>query len=366
MPTYLAPPFLETDPSVLVDALVAAFETVSGRKLYPAQVERLLMDLMAYRESLVRHAIQGAAEQNLVDFATEARLEALGRLVGVSSRIAATSATCTWHLTLPEALGADSVTPIGFQAMSPNGTTWQTTTEGIIPAGQLAVNVEAQAVAPGAADNGFAVGANFSPLTGNLAITAVTVSEGGADTETDDQLRARILLAPFGFSVAGSSGAYRFHALGAHPSIVDVAVANIGPGQVGVYPLTVTGLPSADVKGLVLAALSDETVRPLCDAVTVADPTVVPFVLEVNLTTFDTADNAVVLANVQDMARSYVKDRAEGLGRDLIGSQIIKLLSLDGVYKIELVGWADRVLTPNEWADGTTIPTIHLIGSAHG
>ena len=261
---------------------------------------------------------------------------------------------------------ADYVVPSGFQAMSPSGTAWATVADALIPAGQLSVNVDASAAVPGAADNGFAVGSVFSPLVGNLSISAVTASEGGADAETDDQLRARILLAPFGFSVAGSSGAYRFHALGAHPSIVDVAVANIGPGMVGVYPLTVTGLPSTEVKDAVTAALSDETVRPLCDAVTVSDPTLVLFALEVNLTTFDTADNAVVLANVQDMARSYVKDRAAGLGRDLIGSQVIKLLSLDGVYKVELVGWADRVLAPNEWADGTTIPTIHLIGSAHG
>ena len=364
--TTTAPPFLETDPSILVDSLVAAFESASGKTLYPAQVERLMVDVMAYREGLVRQTIQYAAEQNLVDFATGARLEALGRLLGVSSRIAATSATSTWHLTLPEALVADYVVPSGFQAMSPSGTAWATVADALIPAGQLSVNVDASAAVPGAADNGFAVGSVFSPLVGNLSISAVTASEGGADAETDDQLRARILLAPFGFSVAGSSGAYRFHALGAHPSIVDVAVANIGPGMVGVYPLTVTGLPSAEVKDAVTAALSDETVRPLCDAVTVSDPTLVLFALEVNLTTFDTADNAVVLANVQDMARSYVKDRAAGLGRDLIGSQVIKLLSLDGVYKVELVGWADRVLAPNEWADGTTIPTIHLIGSAHG
>ena len=88
--TTTAPPFLETDPSILVDSLVAAFESASGKTLYPAQVERLMVDVMAYREGLVRQTIQYAAEQNLVDFATGARLEALGRLLGVSSRIAAT------------------------------------------------------------------------------------------------------------------------------------------------------------------------------------------------------------------------------------------------------------------------------------
>ena len=56
---------------------------LTGRTLYPAQVERLVIDLVAYRESLTREAIQDAGKQNLVSFARAPFLDYLGELLGV-------------------------------------------------------------------------------------------------------------------------------------------------------------------------------------------------------------------------------------------------------------------------------------------
>lgn len=361
----LTPPaFLETSPAALVDDLVASFEATTGRTLYPAQVERLLVDLITYREALVRQAIQGAAEQSFVAFATGTFLESLGLLLGVSGRLPATAATTTWTITLTAAEAVDHVYAAGWTAMDPNGKAWKTTADVTIPAGSLAASVAASAVDAGIAQNGIPAGSVFSPLEGTASVSNLTATAGGAEQETDDQLRTRILQAPFGFSVAGSAGSYRFHALGAHPSLIDVAVANIAPGQVGVYPLTKDGLPSQAVMDAVTAALSAEDVRPLCDLVTVAPPTRLGFVLEANITVFSTADTATVQAAVEAAAEAYIADRRVGLGRDLIASQVIKALSLEGVYKVDLVAWADHVLGPSEWADG--VPVIHMVGSANG
>jgi hypothetical protein len=41
------------DPKLILADMIAAFEAASGRTLQPAQVERLLINLYAYRESLV-------------------------------------------------------------------------------------------------------------------------------------------------------------------------------------------------------------------------------------------------------------------------------------------------------------------------
>uniref|UniRef100_A0A1A9WW60 Collar domain-containing protein n=1 Tax=Glossina brevipalpis TaxID=37001 RepID=A0A1A9WW60_9MUSC len=61
--------------------MIAWYEKVSGKTLYPAQDERLLINLIAYREALVRLAIQDTAEQNLVAFARAPMLDYLGELV---------------------------------------------------------------------------------------------------------------------------------------------------------------------------------------------------------------------------------------------------------------------------------------------
>jgi hypothetical protein len=41
------------DPNLILADMIAEFEAASGRTLQPAQVERLLINLYAYRESLV-------------------------------------------------------------------------------------------------------------------------------------------------------------------------------------------------------------------------------------------------------------------------------------------------------------------------
>lgn len=361
----LTPPtFLVTHPDALVSAMVAAFEATTGKILYPAQVERLLIDIMAYRESLVRQEIQHAAEQNLVDFATGDRLEALARLVRVASRQPATKASCAWTITLPSALAVDSIFPTGWQAVSPSGEAWETTEDLVIPAGQLSGSTQAQALVSGATQNGLPIGSAFSPLSGTATVVSSSATGGGSEAETDDQLRARTLLAPFGFSVAGSAQAYAYYALGASPSIIDVAVTNLAPGSVGVYPLTASGIPSQGVLDAVAAALSPDSVRPMCDAVVVSAPTRVPFILEANITIYATADMVSTQALTQASGLSYLAERRAGLGRDLVASQALKALGVDGVYKVELVNWVDRVLAPSEWADGSLL--LHMVGSTNG
>src|SRR5580704_13343513 len=70
------------DPNLILADMIAEFEAAAGRVLYPAQVERLLINLYAYRESLVRNAIQYAAQQNLLAFASFTI--AAGTLVGTN------------------------------------------------------------------------------------------------------------------------------------------------------------------------------------------------------------------------------------------------------------------------------------------
>ena len=78
------PEFVARDPAKLVDEVVADFERETGRTLYPAQVERLLANVLAYRESLFREALQDAAKLNLVRYSRAPILDMLGENVGVS------------------------------------------------------------------------------------------------------------------------------------------------------------------------------------------------------------------------------------------------------------------------------------------
>src|SRR5229473_5145375 len=91
------------DPNLILADMVAEFESAAGRTLQPAQVERLLINLYAYRESLVRNAIQFAGEQNLLAFASFPMIDFLGQLLSVS-RLASEPAVTTIQFTLTSAL----------------------------------------------------------------------------------------------------------------------------------------------------------------------------------------------------------------------------------------------------------------------
>src|ERR1700728_920421 len=83
-----SPPSFLTDAdglnvTAIVNDMIALYEQITGRQLQPAQVERLYINFSAYRESLVREAIQYTGEQNLLAFSDYPALDFLGQLLGV-------------------------------------------------------------------------------------------------------------------------------------------------------------------------------------------------------------------------------------------------------------------------------------------
>lgn len=77
------PDFIERDADKITVEMIAKYEADTGKTLYPAQAEHLLIDLWVYREMLIRVAVQEAAKQNLVAFAREPMIDYLGELVGL-------------------------------------------------------------------------------------------------------------------------------------------------------------------------------------------------------------------------------------------------------------------------------------------
>ena len=51
------PNFIDRDANKITAELVAKYEEFSGKLLYPAQADRLMIDVIAYREMLIRNSI---------------------------------------------------------------------------------------------------------------------------------------------------------------------------------------------------------------------------------------------------------------------------------------------------------------------
>lgn len=364
------PSFIDRDPVKITQELIAQYEAMTGKKLYPAQVERILIDLIAYREMLLRIGIQEAAKQNLLAYARFPMLDYLGELVGVR-RLPPQPARTILRFTLSEAQGFDVLIPAGTKVEAKDSRcVFKTESDAVIKAGQKATDVWAVCETPGVAGNGYMPGeinALLSPIAYVEKAENISTSMGGTDEESDERFRARIREAPEHFSNAGSKGAYRFWAMTAHQDIIDVAVMSPSPGCVHVYPLMATGNPTNEILNLVAKTLNAEKVRPLTDQVMVLSPTKVDFSIIADVTLFGFADSGTVQEIINNRLSDYITKMRSQLGKDIIRSQIIGLInSVYGVYKTELISpVADIVLAENQWANCTGV-TVNIVGSVYG
>lgn len=363
------PDFVMRDPQAVTAELIAEYERLSGKTLYPAQVERLLVDLVAYRETLVRVAIQEAAKQNLVRFAAAPMLDYLGELVGVT-RLPAQPARTVLRFSVVSAPASALLVPGGTRVETGDGAAcFETDFDDFIPAGNASIDVTATCDTAGVAGNGWGIG-QINVLVDSLAdadllVANATVPEGGVDAETDERLRGRIILAPEEFTTAGSRMAYVARVKAVHQSIADVYVDSPAPGEVALYPLLNDGLPGSDMLALIAAAVSGERVRPLTDHVAVASPEPVEYTIDAAITLYGSSDFEVTLAAAATAARAWANDRAAGLGRDLVPAQLIAALRVPGVYDIEIASPAKTVLEAHQWAHCAAI-NLSIAGTADG
>jgi len=364
------------DPNLILTDMIAAFETAAGRTLQPAQVERLLINLYAYRESLVRNAIQYAAQQNLLAFATFPMIDYLGGLLGVT-RLGAVGSTTTLQFTLVGPLTVQYIIPAGTMAGTSDGQyVFATVSEVVIQPGATVGIVNAAATSAGPGADGYLIGQIAVLLNPSAQISAVantSITTGGSSPETDDHYRTRIQAAPNEFSVAGPNNAYRFWALSADPSIIDAKVVSSAPGVVDVYILTgpIATQPAASPNNLAVAGptllakvqgvLGADTVRPLTDTVNVHAVTEVDYPINGTITLFSDADPTATMAAANVAAVQFAQNQAGRIGRDVVVSQLIAALSVPGVYEVTLTSPADGtgVLVvsgaPGNWANCISI-----------
>jgi phage-related baseplate assembly protein len=370
LPILPEPNFIARDPAAITAEMVAQYEAATGKTLQAAQVERLLVNQIAYRETVTRIGIQEAAKQNLLYYSRAPILDYLGELVGVL-RLDATAARTTLRFTVPASVALDTLIPAGTRVSNGAGTAIFFTTEvGLLAIGETTIDLAAECETPGVAGNGWANGETAVLLddlgVADVAVTTQAVSAGGAEGETDDRLRERIAAAPESFTSCGSRGAYRFWAMSAHQSIIDVSVLRAAAGVVRLHPLVETGLPAAPIIEAVAAICSDETRRPLCDTVQVLPPVVQEYAIAVRLTLLIGADGAAAVATVETALSELAADRAAGLGRDVVRWQIAAAAKAPGVYAAEVVSpAADLVLAEDRWASCTGV-TVTISGFVRG
>ena len=154
--------------------------------------------------------------------------------------------------------------------------------------------------------------------------------------EDDTDLRARVQLAPQGFSVAGPEGAYISHARNADGRVLDASAVSPAPKEVVVTVLSRDGDGTADetLVEKVRVALASDNVRPLTDLVTVQSATIKRYAVRATLVFFAGPDRAVALAQANKAMRKYADDMHR------LGMEV----TLDGIYAAARAAGVQKVI----------------------
>ena len=329
--------FATADAQTLLTGAIKIVEKSLGRSISRADPIRLLLDAFISIILQQRLLIDEAAKMNLLAFSRGEYLDRLGDLVGVE-RLAASHATTTVEVKLSAARATSTIINKGTRVTADDKIYFALDEALIFAAGETVKTCAATCTESGEVGNGFLSGELnkiVDPQPFLKSIVNTTTSAGGADVESDDSLRERIHEAPESYSVAGSEGAYVFHAKSVSATITDVAVNSPQPGYVDVFILTKDGLPSQEILDAVDSHLNAKTIRPLTDYVTVKAPTVEEYAVDLDY--YISRENATYAAQIVSAAEaavnSYIEYQGSRIGLDINPDEIIARLKAAGVKR---------------------------------
>ena len=269
--------------------------------------------------------------------ATGEELEKHGALRGVSRRPAG-RAQGTLRFSVGEAATQALAIPQGTVCMTAGLVSFETTQEGVLPAGALSVDGPAQAVEPG---NGGNVSAGtvrtmaVAPV-GIAACTNPTPFAGGREAEEDEELRQRILATYQRLPNGTNRAYYEQEALAVEGvAAAKVLPKNRGLGTVDVVVAAPGGMPGEELLERVRADLAQKR------EIAVDLQVLAPEAVEVNLILSVKPKAGLLPGPVIQRVKKAMTDWFDGsmLGRDLLLVEISqRLYQVEGVENYQVLG----------------------------
>lgn len=208
-----------------------------------------------------------------------------------------------------------------------------------------------------------AVSTDLDNLAANNNTERLTVTEAtdttDAEMESDSKLRLRAQAAFEGLSVAGPTAAYEYFARSASGKVADAKASSPAPAEVIVSVLSSEGdgTASAELIATVNAALSDDSVRPVGDRLTVQSAEIVDYEIAATLYFYPGPESEPIADAAEEALQSWLADQG-GIGRDVARSAIMAALHVQGVQRVEVQSPPANVVISDTQAARCTSVTI--------
>lgn len=357
--------------TAMINDFLDKYEEETGERISLAKANpyRLIMYACAVQIYQAMQYADYAGKMSFLTYANGEYLDNLAALRGIS-RKTATPAKTTLQFSIESVISSAVAIPAGTRVTNGNNVYFATDEYAEIPAGQTSVSVAATCTEAGTVGTGFAVG-EFSKLVNTIAYVANATNTvetyGGAEAESDEDLKERVYEAPGGYSTTGPNDAYIFHTKNASADIGDVYVTSESPGEVDVYFIMNDGtIPSASVIAEVESYLNDRTIRPLTDNVSVKMP--MTSIYNIDLTYYIGTSDTSAVSTIQDDVAAAVSAyniwQTEKIGRDINPSYLIKKIMEAGAKRVVVNSPTFTVLNESTVAKTGTV-TVNYGGVEH-
>lgn len=177
--------------------------------------------------------------------------------------------------------------------------------------------------------------------------------------ESDSKLRLRVQSAFEGLSVAGPTAAYEHFAKGASGKVADAKASSPAPAEVIVSLLSTEGdgTASEELIATVNAALSDESVRPVGDRLTVQSAEIIDYEIDATLYFYPGPESEPIADAAEEALQTWLTTQGN-IGRDVAMSAIMAALHVQGVQRVEIQSPASNIVISDTQAARCTSVTI--------
>lgn len=335
--------FVDTDTEALTNKLIAGYEELTGRTLYPADPVRVFILWIASIIIQERVQINESAKQNLPRFATNDNLDSLSEIFHNVPRLEPQAAKTTLRFYLTTTPTEDYIITDELEVTVDRNINFTTTGYLKFKQGTDYADVQAVCSTLGEVGNGFSPGQINKLVSDEFLyfkeVSNTTESEGGSESESDTAYYNRMRESEESYTTAGPRGSYKYHGKSVSALISDISAESTEDGIADIRVMLYGGeLPDTELINKVQEYLSADTIRPMTDKVIVSAPDTVPF--NINATYYISSEKESttqeIKAAVENATENYILWQTQKMGRDINPSYFNAMLMESGIKRVEI------------------------------
>lgn len=340
-------------------------ETGEALTLYPADKDRLKLNIVANKIYQAYQCIDNGFRMNFLRYAYGDYLKQLGANKKIYKQEAKPAVTVL-RFNLQEARTQVTAIPKGKRATAGDNIFFSTDDYAEIQAGELYVDVAATCTQSGIVGNKYIIG-QINALADKIpyvsGVTNVSESSGGSDEESDSDFRERIYLAPSAYSTAGTEDAYIYWVRQYNSAAIeDVKVRTEEDATVDIRIVLADGeLPSKTFIDGITAYLTSSGIKPLTDKIVISAPDVVEYSLD--LTYYIGRSNKenveAIQISAQEAANEWVRWQKTHIGADINTDMLIEYLRTAGVKRVVIRSPGYKAITDTQVAVAGNITVLY-------